>query len=233
MAMDNLDFVRCQALNNVPHRKVQLTLDAVSNGDASLDDKSVKMTAINRYAESNIPIEYWTLKMERDFKGSPLLLTTYQDYVKDLATTYANGICLCLAGSHGTGKTMMATSILKRATYKHYACLYTQMSNMVSALTNYNNQEDVIRELCMVDFLVIDELDPRFFSSEASNQLYARSFENVFRTRTQNMLPTIICTNSPNLVESFAGTLKQSIGSLFANKIHMISILDEDFRKAK
>jgi hypothetical protein len=105
------------------------------------------------------------------------------------------------------------------------------MFNIVPILTNYNNQEDAIRELTMVDFLTIDELDIRFFSTEASNQLYAKSFENIFRTRSQNKMPTLICTNSPNLVESFTGALRESIGSLFANKIEMVSVLAEDYRR--
>lgn len=231
--MENLDFVRFAALNNIPQRKLQEAIAAINSSQDDLSTKSIKQLAVNRYAESNVPLEYWTLKMERDFKGSQQLLSKYNEYTTDLKITYGCGTSICLAGPHGIGKTLFATCVLKKAAQKGYSCLYSQMSNMVSVLTNYNNQDQAMRELSMVDFLVIDELDQRFFNSEAANQLYARSFENIFRTRTQNKLPTIICTNSPNLVENFTGSLKQSIGSLFADKIEMICILAEDYRKNK
>jgi DNA replication protein DnaC len=226
-----LDFVRCPALNNVPQRKLQLSLQAIEESNDDLSTKSTKKSIINRYAESNIPIEYWGLKMERDFKGEPRMLNKYNEYILDLKTNYFNGTSICFSGPHGIGKTFLTTSILKKAVQKGYSCLYLQMFNIVPILTNYNNQEDAIRELTMVDFLTIDELDIRFFSTEASNQLYAKSFENIFRTRSQNKMPTLICTNSPNLVESFTGALRESIGSLFANKIEMVSVLAEDYRR--
>ena len=54
--MDTLDFLKSQALNNIPKRKLQEALSAIENSQDDLTTKSVKMIAINRYAESNIPI---------------------------------------------------------------------------------------------------------------------------------------------------------------------------------
>lgn len=231
--MDNLDFVRCSSLNNIPKRKLHEALKAIEDSADTLQNKSVKQIAINRYAESNIPLEYWTLKMERDFKGYNKLLTRYQEYIQNLEVTYAHGTSICFAGSHGVGKTMITTSILKKACQKGFLCQYSDMSNIVSVLTSYDSNEKFLakRELSMVDFLVIDEMDSRFFTSESATELYAKNFESIFRTRTQNKLPTLICTNSPNLLESFTGSLKQSIGSLFSSKIEMFCVLAEDFRK--
>ena len=233
--MDTQDFSRSRALNNLPSKKLSSAIAAIENSNETGEIKILKLIAINRYAESNIPIEYWTLKMERDFTGDPRLLDKYNEYISDLNKNYHTGSSICFAGTHGVGKTFAATCILKKACQKGYTCLYTEASKMVAAITQSSNEEKWLagRELSMVDFLAIDELDNRFFASEAANDLFAKSFETIFRGRKQNKLPTIICTNSPNLVESFQGTLKQSIGSLFADGIQIFPILGTDYRKNK
>lgn len=102
--MANLDFYRTKTLNNIPSKKLDEVLDAIVKSDDSDLVKNTKVNAVNRYAESNIPIEYWKLKMERDFSGDSRLLNKYNDYIKDLKTIYFNGTSMCLAGTHGAGK---------------------------------------------------------------------------------------------------------------------------------
>jgi len=232
--MDNLDFSRSRALNNIPSKKLTEALGAVKNSQDDLSTQSIKLIAINRYAESNIPIEYWTLKMERDFVGDPRLKAKYDEYVADLKSSYINGNSLCFSGLHGVGKTMTATCILKKASQKGYSCLYTTLSDIVNVLTQAGSEDKFLakRELVLVDFLVIDEFDSRFMPSENAADLYARSLEGTFRTRSQNKLPTIMCTNSPNIIESFTGPLKASIDSLMKGYMKTFVVnIGEDIRK--
>lgn len=234
--MDTLDLSRSKALNNIPPRKLQEALAAINNGTDDFQTKNIKLIAINRYAESNIPIEYWSLKMERDFKGDPRLLDKYKEYTSDLKSSYMKGTSICFAGNHGVGKSLVTTCILKKAAQCGFSSLYVDISSVVSVLTQASNEDKFLakRELSLVDFLGIDEVDPRFFSSESASELFAKNFENIFRTRRQNKLPTLICTNSPNVVESFGNNLKQSIGSLFSDKMEMFTVMPgEDFRKKK
>lgn len=227
------DFYRSQSLNNIPINKLNDYLSQIQN--SSLDDKTknLKLIAINRYAESNIPIEYWNLNMDKNFHGDQRLLSKYKEYVSDLKLSYINGNSICLAGSHGLGKTMTVACILKKATQKGYSCLYTTLSDIVNVLTQVQGEEkySARRELLMVDFLAIDEFDSRFMPSDNAADLYARTLESIFRTRSQNKLPTLMCTNSPNVVESFNGTLKQSIDSLMKGYIKMFPVFGDDFRK--
>lgn len=233
--MDNQDFSRSRALNNIPSKKLSAAIIAVEEGQDTLEIKAVKLTAINRYAESNIPIEYWGLKMDRDFIGDPRLRERYEQYVEDLKVSYVNGTSVCFAGGHGLGKTMTATCILKKACQKGYFCLYTNLSDIVSVLTSGSGEDKFLarRELVLVDFLVIDEFDSRFMPSENAADLYARSLESVFRTRSQNKLPTLMCTNSPNVVESFSGQLKASISSLMSGYLKVFPVFGEDVRKKR
>lgn len=234
--MDNLDFVRCRSLNTVPQRKLKNTIDNIQQGSDSQDAKATKITAINRYAESNIPMGYWTLKMEKEFKGDPRLFTKYNEYTTDLKLSYDSATSVCFAGGHGSGKTMTITCILKKATHKGYSCLYTTLSDIVSILTQGDSEAKFLarRELTMVDFLAIDEFDPRFMQhSDDAADLFARSLEGVFRTRVQNRLPTLMASNSPNPVESFRGKLRDSIESLMGYVQVFAVAPGKDFRKEK
>jgi DNA replication protein DnaC len=234
--MEYQALLRSQALNNIPPKKIQERLSSIENSNDDPQIKYLKITALNRYTESNIPLEYLNLTMEKDFVGDPRLLTKYNEYVADLENVYINGTSVCFAGFHGNGKTLISTCILKTACLKGFTCLYSDLSNVISVLTQAPNEEKFIakRELFLVDFLCIDEVDPRFFtSSENTNELFAKNFETILRTRMQNNLPTLICTNSPNVLESFTGSLKQSLSSLFSGKMQIFSILGQDFRKNK
>jgi DNA replication protein DnaC len=199
---------------------------------------SITVIAYNRYYESNIPIEYWALRMPsslddlNNFKGPKRLVEIYLNSVSDLSKSYINGLSFCLAGTHGCGKTMAVTSILKKATHKNFTALYTTLGDIVSALTLAPNDEKFAarKELTEVDFLIIDELDPRFIGSESAADLFGRTFEHILRTRLQNKLPTIIVSNSPNPVESFSGSIKQSLESLMT-KLPLVPILGKDVRK--
>jgi DNA replication protein DnaC len=180
-------------------------------------------------------LEYWSLKMDKNFQGDSRLLEKYNEYTSDLKLAYTSGTSICFAGGHGLGKTMTTTCILKKACQKGYSCLYTTLSDIVSALTQASNDEKFLarRELTLVDFLAIDEFDSRFMPSENAADLYARSLESVFRTRSQNKLPTLMCTNSPNVVESFNGPLKTSIDSLMKGYLVTFPVFGDDFRKKK
>lgn len=191
-------------------------------------------TAYQRYAESNIPVRYWDIEMNDDFKGDSVLLTKYKEITNDLSAAYKSGVSLCFAGNHGIGKSCTALNILKRAVEKGYTCHYSTLSDIVSALITSDSQEKYIsrNQLLTVDFLVVDEFDPRFMGSENAADLYGRILEDIFRTRSQNLMPIIMCTNSPNVIESFHGPIKKSIESLM-NYVKIIPVIGKDFRKTE
>jgi len=169
----------------------------------------------------------------KDFKGDQVLLKKYEEIVSDLHASYGEGLCLCFAGAHGTGKTMLVTNVLKRAVEKGYQCLYTTLSDIVSNATSSPNEQKykMRRELMMVDFLVIDEFDPRWMAAtDSSTDLFGRQLEEVFRRRSENNMPLFMCTNSPNVVDSFQGPIRDSMESLM-NYTKVITVLGKDFRK--
>ena len=192
--------------------------------------------ALNRYSQANIPVKYWKLEMDDKFQGDDRLKQTYIDLVSQTDTkdnlykTYKSGTSICFAGSHGIGKTMTCANILKRALEKGYTGYYCTLNELVSNLI-YSNQKIEFRNLFLtIDFLVIDEFDPRYMGSDAASDLFGKILEDVFRTRTQNNMPTFMSTNSPNVIESFQGAIKNSISSLM-NYVKVVSVIGTDLRK--
>lgn len=167
-----------------------------------------------------------------NFLGDPILLEKYNYVVNDLKTAYNNGISFCFAGTAGVGKTMTATNIIKRAVEKNYSAMYVTLSDIVNCMINASPADRVLarKELLQVDFLIIDEFDPRFMGSELAADLYGRILEDIFRYRAQNKAPTFMCTNSPKVVDSFTGAIKASISSLL-NYTQMVSVIGKDMRK--
>jgi DNA replication protein DnaC len=224
---------RSNALNTIPEKKLLEYISNINNSDLPIEKKQLKLTAINRYAECNLPVEYWPLTMEKSFHGDPNLLNKYNEYVSDLKDSYIKGNSICFAGPHGRGKTLATVCILKKCCQKGFSCLYTTLSDIVSVMTQGPLDEKYAakRELVMVDFLAIEEFDNRYINSDKAADLYAQSLEGVFRTRSQNKLPTLMSTNSPNVVESFNGPLKIAIDSLMSGYIKIFPVFGEDYRK--
>lgn len=190
-------------------------------------------SVLQLWANANIPVKYWRLRMA-DFIGPASLKKIYDDITTDLNKSYKEGTALCLTGSHGVGKTMTVTNILKFAIVKNYSAFYTTLNQIVLSLTSHSDDSRVdIRKLfTSVDFLAIDEFDPRHMGSDNASDLFGRILEDIFRTRVQNNLPTLMCTNSPNVQESFHGSIKGSISSLMSY-VKEVPVIGKDLRKEK
>lgn len=172
--------------------------------------------------------------MSDHFHGFSGLIKKYNSIIENISSTYNSGFNICFAGSHGLGKTFTSVSILKYAALKGYSCFYTNLGDIISVLAG-NNGEDkssIRKDLMMVDFLVIDEIDPRYIASEQAADLYGRILEDIIRARIQNKLPIIMCTNSPNVVGSFNGPLQKSIASLM-KLVEIMPVLGADYRANK
>lgn len=218
----------------IPQKKILEAIETINKIDCSLLEKSQFMSAIYKYAEFNIPVDYW-LKDMHNFKGPKPLVRIYEQFASNLEEAYSKGTGICLAGSHGTGKTLTSTCILKRAAEsKKYSGLYVNLTDIVNILTSSNkeNRDEGRRLLLTSDFLVIDEFDQRFIgASENAAELFGRLLESTIRSRIHNKLPIILCTNNPKPVDGFTGALKISIDSLM-KLVKIIPVIDKDHRGA-
>ena len=184
---------------------------------------------IDKLYEANIPVGYWFLNMS-SFTGIETLKVFVEEYMGSIAVKYGEGKSILFSGSQGTGKTMSAICMLKAALKQGFSAYYITASDALSELTNYRNYETRLK-LRESDFLVIDELDSRFFVSDSTKELFSGIYENIFRFRTHNQLPTIICTNETSGISGvFHGPVVQSIESLNKQYLEVYPVAGIDYR---
>lgn len=103
---------------------------------------------------------------------------------------------LLFMGKTGTGKTHLSTSIAKVVISKGYDVLYDTAQNIVSAFerdkfrSGYSQPESEGEKYLECDLLIMDDLGTEF-----SNQFTLSCLYNIFNTRRNRGLATIISTN--------------------------------------
>ena len=152
-------------------------------------------------------------------------------YMNSLDKEFRRGITFCFTGERGRGKTMAACCILKKAVMGDFSIYYTTLSDLVTNVTGPNPYLRI--GIKKYDFVVIDEVDQRYFSSQISMELFGNNLENVLRGRMQNRLPTIICTNSADAGQIFDGEFRKSFQSLGSQFIKILPASGKDARSGK
>ena len=193
-----------------------------------------KQNRIDKYASCNIPIEYWELSF-KDFSGDQKFKKIISKYLANIDSFYDNGKSLMFSGGLGTGKTYTACCILKIAVVSGYTGQYTTMADIVANILSSDfDTSKYYKHLLSKDFLVIDEFDSRWiFPSEKSEQIFGSSLEYILRTRFQNNLPTILCSNNDNVDNIFGGYFARSFKSLRSKHIELHIVSGKDFRRKK
>ena len=141
---------------------------------------------------------------------------------------------LCLLGSNGVGKTLIACIIAKeayrlrystrRVTFVDYMSKYTLVWNARSIEEKESSQDDLYNNYKAVEFLVLEEV-----GKEVDSKASAPIIEDLLRYREDNGLVTIICTNlSPKDIENRYGA---SVYSLLKGNMTPIRIEGVDKRK--
>lgn len=138
---------------------------------------------------------------------------------------------ICFMGSNGTGKTLLASLILKEAYACRYSCRRITFTQYVSIYTeNWGNNEHTplnpltVDDVRNIEFLVLEEI-----GKEIDSKVTAPILEDLLRYREDNGLVTIICTNSD--VKSLTARYGESIMSLIAGATTRVTLTGTDFRK--
>jgi DNA replication protein DnaC len=171
----------------------------LNGADQICDCESQKRLA-RLYFSANIPRRFQQLD-GRDFDEKYRTLNsgvveTVDKYLEDFKYNYHYGMGLCLHGPLGTGKTLVATHILRatlRAGYTGYFIQFKELFHAwASAWKDEESKEQVETHMKRADMLVLDELstDPRNSTGYLTDGL-----EAVMRHRYNNNLPTILTTN--------------------------------------
>ena len=179
-----------------------------------------------------VPKALLDLSLE-DLDLSEKILDYVQGYIDNIDNSFKYNKGLFLYGSNGTGKTSIASIIIKEA-YKHrytakrmtwvdYMTLYTR----AWGCNNFElkmHTEDVIKDIKDREFLVLEEI-----GKEQDNKLAMTLLEDLLHHREDKGFPTIICTNlAPKSVVERYGA---SIESLIKGNMTPIKLVGKDNRK--
>lgn len=179
-----------------------------------------------------VPKALLDLSLE-DLDLNEKILDYVQGYIDNIDNSFKYNKGLFLYGSNGTGKTSIASIVIKEA-YKHrytakrmtwvdYMTLYTR----AWGCNNFElkmHTEDVIKDIKDREFLVLEEI-----GKEQDNKLAMTLLEDLLRHREDKGFPTIICTNlSPKSVVERYGA---SIESLIKGNMTPIKLVGKDNRK--
>jgi DNA replication protein DnaC len=130
---------------------------------------------------------------------------TVEDYVAKLDEYVDSGMGLYLWGDMGTGKTLIATLVLKELIKKGYDCYSITFEKTIEQFTKtWGDNEE--KELFSKRFirsraLLLDDL-----GKEYRNKLSPTTFDNLLRSRVQEERPTLVTTNmKPSEVQSVYG----------------------------
>lgn len=120
-----------------------------------------------------------------------------QAYAENFDTHYADGRCLILSGTVGTGKTHLAIAILKDAVEKQgYTGKYWTVNGLLQVIrSSYEkdsgfSESDVIASVTDTHLLVLDEV-----GATKQSEFEMATLFNIINSRYEWKLPTIIISN--------------------------------------
>ena len=192
-----------------------------------------KVEHINTISRAGIPVSYWDYNLDTFF-GNVEFKKLIEEYVKNIDGIFNSGKSIIFMGNLGVGKTFAGIELLKAASYKKYSILYTAMSEIIDMLLNRETKYNFKSLLLDSDFLMIDELDSRHMpSSDYAKEIFGENLEYIIRSRIQNKLPIIFCTNNSDL-NMFEGYFKYVFDSLLSkNNLIKIPVAGLDLRKTE
>ncbi len=129
-----------------------------------------------------------TPKHEKVFK----VCKTYAD---EFEQNYQQGKGLILSGKPGTGKSHLAAAIIQTMYPKYQGQYITLMDliRLIRSTWNRNSEKtevQVLKEICSVDLLVIDEIGVQYGTDGEQNIIF-----DVLDGRYREQMPTILLTN--------------------------------------
>lgn len=124
------------------------------------------------------------------------VIAAIYDYVYDSDYFLNQGYGFIFSGARGTGKTVLAASMLKLLLDKGVDGYYTTFNDMLDAFTaGWNDDADkrwFDQKIKMAPLLVIDDIGKEYAGRLGVSSV---AIDNVFRARVQASKPTIITTN--------------------------------------
>lgn len=182
-------------------------------------------------AKAAVPVKFYDAEIS-DYNRCPEAKTKVTKYLNKIDKAYEKGIGLYLYGGRGLGKSYLEAVIVKHALRKGYTALYTTLSKIVSMFGDAfydKNARSEYEEILQVKFLVVDDIDKTFVSEKNPNYVIS-AFDNLFRTRSNELLPTIISSNQKKEQLFAQSDFYRGALSLLAEHLLEVTFMGKDRR---
>lgn len=147
-----------------------------------------------KLAKAGVPIKFWDLDL-KDFQNNDVIKEKANTYCSHLNVALNKGIGVYLGGDSGTGKSFIASTIIKKALGNGYSARYTSLPEIVNLIgNNWGNAEeqDLFREeVIRAEFLAIDKIGNDIESRASIDN----AIEALFEERVNNQLVTILISS--------------------------------------
>jgi hypothetical protein len=126
----------------------------------------------------------------------PSALMMIDEYLQQSTYLVNRGMGLLFYGSHGSGKTMLVTILIKQLLAEgidgYFTTFNTLLDNFASGWKDDKNRIWFEKRVRNAALLVVDDIGRE---NKNLNNMASNALDGVFRSRVQNSLPTIITTN--------------------------------------
>jgi DNA replication protein DnaC len=167
-----------------------------------------------------------------DYHAAADILKKVAEYAANIERAKRKGISIILGGSNGTGKTLLAVSILKRAIRKGFSAQMASLGGIIQIYTDgwSDPQKRVTfdERVKNVDFLLIDDVGKEY--SAKNSDLTEVMFDNLIRYRVGRRKPFVLTTNTS--ASDMKNRYGNSLMSLLLGKCVAIQMVGEDYRRA-
>ncbi len=198
-----------------------------------------KMFAFIKFKESNIPLEYFNLSIDNFIiknEEKAKIKRVIEKISENTPEFLRNGMGLYIYGPAGTGKTMLATEIIKKAIFSGFSAHYDWFPILIDFFNRKGYEADKKKDelnnlFTSKDFLIIDELGKEINGANSfTNDDICRFLEiNILKKRSNKS--TILISNIPNGIDGLHSRYGEFVTSVIKQRFHVQEFSGLDHRE--
>ena len=145
------------------------------------------------------------------------------------------GYGMYIYGNSGTGKTHLTACICNELINRYQQCLFTnffEISKLIRSTYNRNTEaENVIKRICDIDFLFIDDLGTELLKKNGEDNWLQEQVFDIINKRYNHRQPTIFSSNhSLNELIEKRGMMEKTVDRIMEMSTAIIRINGESYR---
>lgn len=159
-----------------------------------------------------------------------------QRYCQIADQALEHGYGMYIYGDSGTGKTHLTACMCNELMSHMHQCLFTnffEISKLIRSTWNGNaDSESVVRRLCEVDFLFLDDLGTEMVTKNGEDNWLQGQVFDIINKRYNNKKPTIFSSNySMNELIADRGLMAKTVDRIGEMSTAMIKLTGDSYRR--